>query len=72
MANAAANWEYDEQHKARPFHDGTFTRWSAKQSRRFPYHYRDGVTVWVSTDDLTPDDDFLGGPTDKPPGELDL
>lgn len=25
------------------------------------YHYTDGVSLWVSDIDLTPDDDFLGG-----------
>lgn len=56
---AFANWRYDQLHEKQPFHDGTFTRWSDTRSMRTPYHYRDGVRVWVSAHDLNPDDDFL-------------
>lgn len=59
MAAAAANRMYDQLHEAKPFHDGTFTEWAKEYSRETPYHFRDGVTVWVSHEDLTPDDDFL-------------
>lgn len=57
---AVANWLYDRAHKDRPYHDGTFTIWQEKRSLLTPFHYRDGVTIWLSKDDLTPDDDFLG------------
>lgn len=39
---------YDEIHEELPYHDGTFTGWSSKRDKRHPYHYRDGVTLWVS------------------------
>lgn len=59
MAEAAANARYDQLHEAKPYHDGTFNLWSKDRSPLFPFHYRDGVTIWVSPDDLTPEDDFL-------------
>lgn len=58
-AESAANRRYDEMHEAEPFHDGTFTRWAKDPSDEFPFHYRDGVTVYVTAEDLTPDDDFI-------------
>lgn len=60
MENAAASWRYQHIHEDEPFHDGTFTHWSATRSVDTPYHFGDGVSVWVSPQDLTPDDDFLG------------
>lgn len=59
MALAAANGRYDDLHKEQPYHDGTFTFWAKDRSRAFPYHYRDGVSIWVTREDLSPDDDFL-------------
>lgn len=59
METAAANWRYDQIHEDRPYHDGTFTDFSEHRTLSTPYHYRDGVTVWVSEQDLTPDDNFL-------------
>lgn len=64
MAQSAANRKYDALHESRPFHDGAFGEWSEKRSDKTPYHYRDGVTVWVSDLDLTPHDHFLGGGVD--------
>ncbi len=43
-----------------PFHDGSFSRWSKEPSREFPFHYLDGVTIWLAPTDVNPDDDFLG------------
>lgn len=66
MEQAAAQWRYDELHKDAPFHDGTFPDdpgdWSPTRTLDTPYHYSDGVVVWVSQYDLTPDDHFLGEP----------
>lgn len=74
----AANWLFDEIHADKPFHNGA-GEYSAKRSRAFPYHYRDGVNVWVSSEDHDPDGDFLrtksaddwrdGEPDDEPEGE---
>lgn len=63
MEAAAANWAYDKLHEERPFHDGTFptdlNAWSDTRSSSHPYDFRDGVTIWVAAQDLSPDDDFL-------------
>lgn len=66
MTKAYAEAKYDEIHDLRPFHDGTFTKWGEKRTTRTPYHYRDGVTLWVAETDLTPHDHFLGGAKDCP------
>ena len=65
MALAAANWMLDRKHRGvddtggvGEFHDGTRQRWSKTRSSAFPFHYRDGVRVWVSKYDLTPDADW--------------
>lgn len=49
---------YDAKHAEMPFHDGA-GNWAKERSRDFPYHYRDGVTIWVAPVDVNPDDDFL-------------
>lgn len=55
MEAAAANHRYDQLHEALQFHDGTFTHWAKHAGPETPYHYRDGVTIWVSTVDLDPE-----------------
>lgn len=62
MEQAAADRIYSELHEARPYHDGTFKNWVEKPSPAFPYHFSDGVTVFVAASDLNPDDDFLSPP----------
>lgn len=64
MELAAAEWRYGELHDKRPYHDGTFSKWSEKRSLQYPYHYRDGVNLWIADTDLTPHDHFLGGAAD--------
>jgi hypothetical protein len=59
MALASANSRYDKLHKDAPYHDGTFTHWSKERGPAHPFHYRDGVTVWVTQHNLTPDDNWL-------------
>jgi hypothetical protein len=59
MESKAAARLYEQKHKDRPYHDGTFNQWAEKPSRAYPYHYLDGVTITVSTTDYTPDDDWL-------------
>lgn len=59
MASASANARYDARHDAMPFHDGSFGSWTKDRSPAHPFHFRDGVTVWVHGTDLNPDDDFL-------------
>lgn len=67
MQLEAARRRYEQLHEDKPFHDGTFRLWSEKWSRLTPFHYSDGVTIWLSRDDLTPDDDFLN---QAPPRDL--
>lgn len=59
MVERAANADYDRLHDEKPFHDGTFSRWAKDRSTTHPFHFRDGVTITVSDEDWTPDDDFL-------------
>jgi len=66
MESAAANRRYERLHEALPYHDGTFSSWAKNPSREHPYHFKDGVTVWVAPEDLTPDDDFLSGRAARP------
>lgn len=65
MEAAAANHRYDQLHEALQFHDGTFTQWAKAAGPETPYHYRDGVTIWVSTVDLDPEGTFLQGSDDS-------
>jgi hypothetical protein len=59
MQLEAVKRRYAELHKDRPYHDGTRVIWAEKPSRLTPFHFSDGVTFWLSREDLTPDDDFL-------------
>lgn len=59
MKQAAIEWAYDRFREKEPFHDGTFRRWSAVRSLTHPYHYRDGVRLWLAPEDLSPHDHFL-------------
>lgn len=59
MARAAAQWMYDQKHKDEPYHDGSWTFWSKDRSGAHPFHYMDGVRIWVSRENRTPDDDFI-------------
>ncbi|MGZ8723173.1 MAG: hypothetical protein ACXWYG_03910 [Aeromicrobium sp.] len=67
MAAAAANRMYDLLHAELPYHDGTFSSWAkepvdANGVLTHAYHYREGVNVWVSPADASPDDKFLTDP----------
>lgn len=55
---AAQRW-FEEIHRDKPFHDGSFDRWSEKWSPGFPFHYSDGTTVWISKEELGLGGDFL-------------
>lgn len=60
MQREAMEARYNDLHREQPYHDGTFTHWTEKRTERTPFHYRDGVSLWLSPTDDTPDDDFLG------------
>jgi hypothetical protein len=59
MQRAAAARRYEALHEERPYHDGHFRRWSKNAGPDSPFHFRDGVTIWVASTDVNPDDDFL-------------
>lgn len=62
MEQAAARRQYEALHEARPFHDGTFTRWSTESTPATPYRFDEGVDIFVSETDLNPTDAFLTAP----------
>lgn len=66
MERAAAEWRYDQLHEDAPFHDGTFANWSEKRTKDAPYHYRDGVNVWVAPTDLGLGGRFLAADGEVP------
>lgn len=55
----AATALYAEIHQERPFHDGTETLWASQRSRATPYHFSEGVRIYVADVDVNPDDQFL-------------
>jgi hypothetical protein len=57
-ARAAAQALYDDLHKDRPFHDGSFTSWSKTRSKAHPFHHNDGVTIGSAAEDINPWDEF--------------
>lgn len=59
MEQAAALWRYQALHEDRPYHNGDFKDWAAERTAAHPYHYLDGVTVYVARTDLNPADGFL-------------
>ena len=61
MQRAAADRKYDALHKAAPYHDGSFGSWSKEPDAAHPFHFRDGVTIWVAPVDVDPDNGFLEG-----------
>ena len=62
MAREAAKRTYDDLHAKRPWHDGTFTTWTAERTTGTPFHYLDGVGIYVAPVDINPDDHFLEAP----------
>lgn len=66
MMKAYAESLYDKLHEKKPFHNGTFDKWGEKRTSETPFHYRDGVSLWIVDADLSPHDHFLGGASDCP------
>lgn len=52
---------YGLLHEEQPFHDGSFRSWAKSPSTSHPFHYLDGVSIWLSPTELDADDDFLSG-----------
>ena len=57
-----ADRKYGLKHDEQPYHNGRGGNWSKKPTKKAPFHFRDGVRVWVSQYDLTPDYPFLDRP----------
>lgn len=62
MEKVSAERRYAQIHEDRPYHDGTFKVWGEKATWRTPYHFSDGVRIFVAETDLNPDDNFLDDP----------
>lgn len=62
MELKTAQRKWDELHKELQYHDGTFTHWTASRTDATPYHYSDGVHLYVAPFDVNPDDRFLNPP----------
>lgn len=60
MQQKGAQRLYEILHKDEPYHDGTFEAWAKDPSPDFPFHFADGVTIWMAEVDVNPDDKFLG------------
>jgi len=56
----AAKRLYALRFKDRPFHDGSYEPQAEEPSAKHPFHYLDGVAIWLSPTELRPDDDFIG------------
>lgn len=55
----AADRRYGEKHKAKPFHNGKDAGWSKDSANHAPYHFREGVRIYVAPYDVNPDDGFI-------------
>lgn len=71
MQLEAAKRRFERLHQDRPYHDGTMTLWAKDSSDAFPFHYADGVSVWMAPVDLGLGGDFLeqGSVAEQSPGE---
>jgi hypothetical protein len=61
MALAEANRLYDEAHDGL-WHDGQHKTWRPQRTPATPFAPRDGVHLWMSSIDLSPDEEFLTAP----------
>jgi hypothetical protein len=61
MDLAAAEWKWASLHEKEPFHDGSFEDWVKERSDSHPFHYSDGVRIWVADVDYEPEGTWLGG-----------
>lgn len=53
-----AKRKYAALHEDEPFHDGTFKNWAKEFSWAYPFHYADGISLFMSPIELAPWDDF--------------
>lgn len=61
---------YARMHEAKPFHDGTGAIWAESPSWITPFHFQDGVRIYLAETDENPDDDFLNQKPSNGPGFL--
>ena len=59
MQLEAAKRRFAALHEVRPYHDGTMTVWMEKPSRMTPFHYADGVSIFLAPEELGLGGDFL-------------
>ena len=59
MVEESARAEYARLHEKRPWHDGSFSKWSEEPSATFRFHFQHGTTIWVAETDLGHGGDFL-------------
>ncbi len=72
MERDAAMARWRSLHEEMPWHDGTFKDWSKERSEQYPYHRDSGVTIYVTAEDMSPDDDFLKAPSTQVDTEADI
>ena len=58
MERESSRGLYAELHEKAPFHNGSFSSWSAKRTKKHPVRFDEAVQIGVSTDELTPWDPF--------------
>jgi hypothetical protein len=58
LALAEANRLYEAKHAENPYHDGTFKHWAPRQAPGW-FKYDQGVHIWISPEEIRPDDDWL-------------
>ena len=69
MERQAAVARWAKLHEKEPYHDGSFQVWSKTRTPETPYHYDDGVTIWVTDTDHGIGGDFLGEGYEPPAPE---
>ena len=65
---AVAERMYEKLHEDKPWHDGKFQIWGEKYSSITPWHYKDGVTIYLARTNENPDDKFTTDVNAKPLG----
>jgi hypothetical protein len=65
-----AQRRFEKLHEDEPYHDGYFRFWSKEPTKRCPFHYTDGATIFLSPEDLNLGGDFLK--QQEPPDPIGL
>lgn len=59
MVEESARAEYARLHEKRPWHDGSFSKWSEEPSATFRFHFQHGTHIWAADTDHELGGDFL-------------